>query len=220
MNDHEYAEFGKGRFDTVSRSKLARILQDAGSSILDVGCGPGAYMQALADSGHIVTGADVNSIFVKQARQITRDVKEINFDSDRLRPFENTSFDTVLMLDILEHIEYDRELLQDARRVCRQNAILTVPARMPQSMQGSQLVFGAYMDPTHKRYYSFEDLNALLGKCGYSRHNIVPALRFEPITYTVFPSYLRYPLYLLNRALLKVSDPRLFTTVWYAVAYK
>ena len=220
MNDQEYAEFGKGRFDTLSRSKLARIVRDSGQSILDVGCGPGVYLKALKETGHIVAGVDANPIFVEQARQVSQNVWQTDLDAEFLRAFKDASFDTVLMLDILEHIEHDRELLQDAKRVCRQNVILTVPARMPESMEGSQLVFGAYMDPTHRRYYSAEDLSAVLDDSGYAKQKIEVALRFEPISYMLFPCYLREPLSVLNRALLKISDPRLFATVWYAVGYK
>ena len=105
-------------------------------------------------------------------------------------------------------------------RVCRKNLILTVPARMSDAFNGSQLIFGSCVDPTHLRYYSNEDLRQLFDKAGVKNYRIDVGLRFDPILYNIFPKLLRYPLSLINRALLKLSDPKLFATVWYAIGWK
>jgi|ERR1051326_2269662 2-polyprenyl-3-methyl-5-hydroxy-6-metoxy-1,4-benzoquinol methylase len=220
IDEQEYAEFGKSHFGSVSRCKVARIVEDAGDSILDVGCGPGAYLQALGDLGHQTTGIDANSLFVQSASKYSPRVYQVDLENERLNRFAEGSFDTVLMLDILEHVEDDVDLLRDALRVCRKNVILTVPTRMPPAFAGSQFVFGSYLDPTHLRYYSRAELLRLLESAGIKRFKIEIALRYDPILYRVFPRYLQYPLSIINRMLLKISDPNLFATVWYAQAFK
>lgn len=220
MDDQHYAEFGEGRFGIVSRSKLARIRQYAGKSILDVGCGPGAYLQALADLDYQVAGVDRNRLFVAKARNATDQVYLADVDAEALSRFDDGSFDTVLLLDIVEHLDHDQRLLEDARRVCRQNVILTVPARMPDSLAGSQLVFGAYMDPTHLRYYVFADLENLFDRVGFAAKTIEGVMRFDPILYRLFPQHVQLPLAFVNRVLLRFSDPKIFTTVWFAVGWK
>jgi 2-polyprenyl-3-methyl-5-hydroxy-6-metoxy-1,4-benzoquinol methylase len=220
MNEQEYAEFGKGRFDTVSGSKLARIRQYAGKSILDVGCGPGAYLQALSNLNYQVAGIEKNQVFIEQARLVTAQVYRVDLEMEALSRFRDDSFDTVLMLDIIEHLDRDHQLLMDAFRVCRQNVILTVPARMPDSFLKSQIAFASYVDPTHRHYYAFRELKSLLEKVGFAKVIIESVLRFDPILYWLYSPSLRWPLSLLNRVLMKLSDPELFTTVWFAVGWK
>jgi SAM-dependent methyltransferase len=220
MDENQYAEFGASHFGSVSRSKLARIHQDAGVSILDVGCGPGLYLRELSQLGREVAGVETNSVLVEQARSVGSQVYQVNLDTDGLTQFDDDSFETVLMLDILEHVESDVRLLKEARRVCRRNVILTVPTRMPKSLEGSQLVFGAYVDPTHRRYYSHRDLLSVLDEAGLKDPYIASGLDFDPVLYNIFPWYFRYPLRFVNRGLKKLSNPQLFTTVWYAVGWK
>jgi len=220
IDEKEYAAFGKSYFGSVSRSKLSRIRVDAGDSILDVGCGPGAYLEALEALGFQTTGVDSNSLFVEDASKHSPRVFKVDLENERLSRFTDASFDTVLMLDILEHVKNDVDLLTDALRVCRKNVILTVPTRMPAAFDGSQFVFGSYVDPTHLRYYSRTDLSHLLEAAGIKRHKIEIGLRYDPILYKVFPKYMQYPLAIINKVLLKISDPNVFATVWYAAGWK
>jgi len=220
MEEQQYAEFGQSHFGSVSASKLARIRADAGESVLDVGCGPGLYLEALGSLGFKVTGVDSRSVFVEQAAKAGARVERVDLEREALSRFTEGAFDTVLMLDILEHVSNDIELLEDALRVCRKNVIITVPARMSETFDKSQLVFGSCVDPTHLRYYSHSDLHRLFDEATIKNYKIDVGLRFDPVLYNIFPKYLRYPLAFLNRALLKVSDRNLFATVWYAVAWK
>ncbi|MBI5303616.1 MAG: class I SAM-dependent methyltransferase [Chloroflexi bacterium] len=220
MNESQYAEFGKGRFDTVSGSKLAQIKDDAGKSILDVGCGPGAYLKELAILGYEIAGVDRNKLFIEQALHVTDKVYLVDLDTEALSRFSDASFDTVLILDVLEHIQDDARLLQEAKRVCRRNVILTVPARIPNGMSEMHFVFSSYLDPSHLRYYSFSDMVNIMDKVAFDHYNIKSVMRFDPILYRIFPGYLRIALALINRVLLKISDPRLLTSIWYAVGWK
>jgi ubiquinone/menaquinone biosynthesis C-methylase UbiE len=220
MDEKAYAEFGERHFGSVSLSKLARIREDAGASILDVGCGPGLYLKALGNLGFDVTGIDSNSLFVNEALKHSKSAWRVDFENEGLSRLADRSFDTVLMLDILEHVHNDVELLKEGMRVCRRNVIVTVPVQMSDAFNGSQLIFGSCVDPTHLRYYSNEELRQLFINAGIENYRIEVGLRFDPVLYNVFPKLLRYPLSLINRALLKVSDPKLFATVWYAIGWK
>lgn len=220
MNEIEYAEFGKGRFDSVSGSKMARIRRDAGDSILDVGCGPGAYLQALSRLGYSVAGVDENSIFLGRARAFSQDVFQVDLESSGLSQFRDSSFDTVLMLDILEHVSNPSILLQDARRVCRTNVILTVPAEMPSALADSQLMFASYTDPTHRRYYRYSGLADSLLQAGFTNCNVEVALHFDPIIYQILPKAMQLPFAFVNRVIKHFVDPLRFATVWYAVGWK
>src|SRR5260370_36349428 len=198
MDERAYAEFGERHFGSVSLSKLARIREDSGESILDVGCGPGLYLKALSKLGFDVTGVDSNAVFVKEAARHTENVCIANFENEALSRFVDRSFDTVLMLDILEHVRNDVELLKEGMRVCRRNVILTVPTRMSDAFNGSQLVFGSCIDPTHLRYYSNAELRQLFIEAGVKNYRIDVGLRFDPVLYNIFPRPLKYPLSFIN----------------------
>lgn len=220
MNEQQYAAFGQGAFGTVSGSKLARIRQYAGPTILDVGCGPGLYLAALTQLGYHVAGVDGNSVFIQEARQITDQVYQADLDVQGLTQFGAESFETILLLDILEHVEDDEKLLREAARVARRNVLISVPTKAPEGLHDTQLMLGSYSDPTHRRYYSFEDLQTLLQKAGFTDFRVVSALGFTPVLFAIFPWYLRYPLKALNYFLRRVTDPKQLTSVWFAVGWK
>lgn len=50
----------------------------------------------------------------------------VNLETDRL-PFKNHSFDTVLCLDVLEHIENIHEIFDELCRVTRRHVIISLP---------------------------------------------------------------------------------------------
>ena len=75
-------------------------------SALDLGCGNGKTVSSLLDLGYDVTGVD----FSEEAVSMCRD----GFDSGRFEvsdilelPFEDSSFDYVTAVHVLEHVEED-----------------------------------------------------------------------------------------------------------------
>jgi len=220
ITEQEYAEFAIDNIDAVSGSKVQRIRRYAGKSILDVGCGPGAYLQALKTLDYQVAGVDSNRMFIYQASQFTDQIFLLDLEVEALSMFDDESFDTVLILDVLEHIENDEDVLRDAMRVCRQNVIISVPAPTPDSLNNSPFVFRSYVDPTHLRYYSQSDLANLFLKAEVNSYEMEPVLRFDPILYQVLPWYFRCPLAFINKIILKFSDSTLFAAVWFGVGWK
>lgn len=119
MDEQDYALFGRSAFGSVSNAKFSRILQFSGPSILDVGCGPGLYIEKLISHGYQVTGVEGNSFFVQEALKFTDQVFQIDLDRNGLSQFSDASFDTVIMLDIIEHLVDDYNLLSEAARVAK-----------------------------------------------------------------------------------------------------
>ncbi len=108
---------------------LATIGRLAGSnrvaSILDVGCGDGLFFDALARFGEVDGLEEDGAVLTDAHRRGRISVGRLGPD---FRP--NRAYDLVLMLDVLEHIEEDREALESARALLRPGGILllTVPA--------------------------------------------------------------------------------------------
>ncbi len=88
--------------------------------ILDIGCGGGFLTNALAASGHQVTGFDLSpkSLEVARSHDSTKSVQYIEGDAAHL-PFEADKFDVVCSMDFLEHVEDPASVVREAARVLK-----------------------------------------------------------------------------------------------------
>lgn len=127
--------------------------------ILDVGCGSGGTMVAVADLGEI-TGCDLSpeALSLCQRRGLGR---LVGARAEGL-PFADGSFDVVLGCDVLEHVEHDEEALAEILRVLRPGGVFigTVPA-YPSLWSTHDEVLG------HWRRYTRRRLQAALRQSGF-----------------------------------------------------
>lgn len=118
-----------GRRDLLLRIFSAlMIYRKEPPEFLDIGCGTGSTMGFCRRYGQ-VTGIDysADALHFSRGRGFYRLVRG---DICRRLPFADQSFSLITCLDVLEHIEPDRRLLQEMHRVCRPGgfAVVTVPA--------------------------------------------------------------------------------------------
>lgn len=113
------------------RRVLERTIDGLGlpprARILDAGCGSGRNMVDLARWG-TVTGVELSEAAAEAARG--RHVGEVVEGSVLEMPFAPASFDLVVCLDVIEHLQDDRAALRELRRVLAPGGALlvTVPA--------------------------------------------------------------------------------------------
>jgi 2-polyprenyl-6-hydroxyphenyl methylase/3-demethylubiquinone-9 3-methyltransferase len=93
-----------------------------GKAVLDLGCGGGFMAAALTERGATVTGVDPSEAAIAAARRHA-ETNHLYIDyrvarGERL-PFADGSFDIVVCVDVLEHIEDRRRVLSEIRRVLR-----------------------------------------------------------------------------------------------------
>jgi SAM-dependent methyltransferase len=96
------------------------------STVLDVGCATGGMMRVLRGQGRF-TGLDASPIAASMARE--RSGNEVVHGDATAMPFPDASFDGVMALDVLEHIDDDRAAVAEIRRVLKPGGALiaTVP---------------------------------------------------------------------------------------------
>ncbi len=94
---------------------LASLPEDL--KILDAGCGEGLLVEDLQEQGRSAIGLDLNysSQFVRQG-------------SVKKMPFDDNSFDVVLLLDVLEHLPWTEQttVLREIQRVLKPEGFLGI----------------------------------------------------------------------------------------------
>jgi 2-polyprenyl-3-methyl-5-hydroxy-6-metoxy-1,4-benzoquinol methylase len=102
--------------------KVARFFPVAGLDVLDVGCQWGATCVALARAGARAAGIDVDSDLIEGAL-IRADEQRVDVDyregAAESIPFPESSFDLVILHDVMEHVRSHRETIGDIARVLR-----------------------------------------------------------------------------------------------------
>lgn len=127
------ARLERGHFWFVGRRELVKrllrkYLGKKGRLVLDLGCGTGLMLEILIRQGHRVVGLDR----LRQGLYATRQALPVSWllqaEATQL-PFQENVFDTVLLLDVLEHAD-DRALLAEIQRVLQAGgwAVIAVPA--------------------------------------------------------------------------------------------
>jgi SAM-dependent methyltransferase len=122
---------------------LARLRGD--ETVLDVGCGNGAYLGALAQRGHrgLVVGMDLSPGMLAAASGRSSDAQLMLGDAQAL-PFDDATFDVVLAMHMLYHLP-DRALgIRELRRVTRPDGVTLVVTNSDSHLREiDELVVGA-----------------------------------------------------------------------------
>jgi SAM-dependent methyltransferase len=117
----------KHRAETSARHRLADIVTQLGDNLLDVGCGPGALWVRLESHRPRFrwTGVDATNEMLEVARRFFPDVPAHHADAGAL-PFEDRSFDVVLLRHVLEHVPewLMAKALMEAMRTARRAVVL------------------------------------------------------------------------------------------------
>lgn len=125
---------------------------DPAARMLDIGCGTGWLAEFFSD----YTGLDGSPDAVALARERGRNVTL--GDADSPLPFEDESFDAVVMKDLLEHVADPVALVAEARRVLRQGGL--VFASSPDAQRW------VWDDYTHRRPFTRKAFRLLFADQG------------------------------------------------------
>lgn len=125
-HERPYYYFHVRRFSEVSRE----ILSSCPKTLLDVGCGDGAY--GLYFSYHSIdyVGADIALVNLKRLKNSASkkglEVSLVLCDA-RCLPFKNCSFDSVLCSEVIEHVLDLDPVISEIGRVAKCRVVISTP---------------------------------------------------------------------------------------------
>lgn len=158
--EHEHWWFVSRRsiIETVLRTRLLSI--GSHSKILDAGCGTGGNLDLLSGLSRDVTGLEMEPDAAEIARAKSGKAVFLGSLPDRV-PFADESFDLIVLLDVLEHIEDDLGALAtlSAKLKPGGHLLITVPAF-------SFLWSNHDESHHHKRRYRLDQLTGKMRQCG------------------------------------------------------
>lgn len=115
------------------RPAVLELLGDVGGlRVLDAGCGPGLYAEALLERGAEVVGFDASAAMVELARERVGDRAELR--AARLEeplPYAAGSFDVVLCALAIHYVENTSATFAEMRRVLRPGGAVVLSTQHP-----------------------------------------------------------------------------------------
>jgi ubiquinone/menaquinone biosynthesis C-methylase UbiE len=125
----------------------------ADAKLLDIGCGTGWIAEHFAD----YSGIDGSPDAVEQAQKLGRNVQL--GDVDQRLPFEDNTFDAVVMKDLLEHVVDPAAVVTEAKRVLKNGGLA-----FASSPDAQRWVWDDY---THRRAFSRRGFRRLFADQGF-----------------------------------------------------
>jgi 2-polyprenyl-3-methyl-5-hydroxy-6-metoxy-1,4-benzoquinol methylase len=134
------------------------------SSIVDLGCGAGAYGPALMKAGYQWLGLEVNDHCLELLATRALPFRKIQGPADQLPCLDN-EFDHAICVEVLEHIEEPDVFLKEIARVIRGRALFSVPnIEVLPYFRDWEVVPWHLLEASHKNFFTRTSLCTLLRK--------------------------------------------------------
>ena len=149
--------------------RLALYLKEkwfkAAGVLIDVGCGRGDMLKALARTGNDVTGIDLSPASIDSCKPYP--VKLVNLSTEQL-PFEDGAIDYVFSKSVIEHMPDPLPLLKEVYRVLKPNGVAIIMT--PSWVHNAWGPF--YLDHTHVTPFTLPSLKNAMIIAGFNDVNV------------------------------------------------
>jgi SAM-dependent methyltransferase len=164
---HRENIYGSGRPVEEPGYEVANLLREylpETASVVDVGCGAGAYGPGLIAVGHNWLGLEANShcCDILSGRQLP--FRRVNLES-RALPCGDGEWDCAICIEVLEHVKEPEVFVGEIARVTRGRVLFSVPnMEVIPYLHGWGVVPWHLLEADHKNFFTRASLGALLRK--------------------------------------------------------
>ncbi len=189
MDNNAYFEYLKtrGKIASIYRKYIMypSIDKKLKGKVLDVGCGIGDFLSYRKNN---TIGVDINSLNVEYCK---KNGQEAYIIENNKFPFNDQSFDGVILDNVLEHLIEPKVTINEITRVLKPNGTLII------GVPGKK---GYTMDNDHKKFYDEIEMNKLLSACNYTNvnFNYMPCFIKSDFLSKSIPQYVIYGIYNKN----------------------
>ncbi len=142
-------------------------------TLLDYGCGTGAFLQTMSEDGWKTIGIEPDD----GARKIasTRNNLEI-FRPDDVKTFAPESFDIVTLWHVLEHVPEPVKACEEFFKLLKPNGklLLALPNHLSQDAQKYRGAWAAYDVPRHLFHFNALNIKQIASKVGFVSVEPIP----------------------------------------------
>lgn len=158
--------------------RYERATKEVEGLILDVGCGFGygsTMLLQMCTQTRTVVAIDTSSTALSYAKKKYLGPIYTRADAQAF-PFKDMSFDSVVALEVIEHVDNDIHLLREVHRVLRDEGLLILSTpntnhltnRLRNALFKKELPGGKPKNPYHKQEYTPKELASLLESAGFT----------------------------------------------------
>jgi 2-polyprenyl-3-methyl-5-hydroxy-6-metoxy-1,4-benzoquinol methylase len=207
MTDNLYKDKDKTYFGKV-RKEILPLLPDSYNKILDVGCGSGATLAYLKTNGYCkwTCGVELFPEAVEVAQRNLDCVYEGNIELIKL-PLEESSFDVILCLDVLEHLVNPELVVSYLHTLLAPGGIMiaSIPNVRHYSVVFPLVFMGQWnyqdsgiLDKTHLKFFVKKTAIALMESSGLVMEKVISLSGYKDRLAIILSLFLLKPFFVLQ----------------------
>lgn len=136
----------------------------AGVSVIDVGCGAGAYGPPLIARGHDWLGLEANAHCLEILKRRGLPFRSVDLGSAGL-PCKDGEYDSTICIEVLEHTKDPEKFVGEIARIIRGRALFSVPnLELLPYLYDWRVVPWHLLEGDHKNFFTRGNLRALLSR--------------------------------------------------------
>ncbi|MCH2231480.1 MAG: class I SAM-dependent methyltransferase [Crocinitomicaceae bacterium] len=157
-------------FSPITRARYNHLLDKFESKrktnrILDIGCGHGFFLEVAKERGWEVYGTELSNKAIEDC-----ELKEIQMHKGRIleSTYEENTFDIVVSIEMIEHINYPKEYVKIIQRILRKGGqcYITTPNFNSLLRYYLKEKYDVIEYPNHLCYYTKKSLSSLFHENG------------------------------------------------------
>lgn len=166
-----------GAHDYLVPPTIKVLRGKSANRVLDLGCGNGSLCAWLNSKGFFVVGCDASVTGLEFAQRAHPDIRFFQHDVLNPLPSEHEgTYDSVVSLEVIEHLLLPRQLLKNAYNALRPGGVLIVSTPFHGYFKNVALALTNHFDEHwhplrdfgHVKFFSRKTLSALIQEVGFS----------------------------------------------------